>query len=294
MGRGLLGALAGAMAGAAAWAAVAFFLGLEAGFLAVAVGALAGLGMAWGTDRRGRMGAGVLAAVVAMLGIFVGKFMGAHFTAQAWAQEHASYLSGDPAQLGLCVSVMAELSERGVEFSCPTGYSLFPPEVLREVERRWAVMSPSERMEYSTKEAAAIQSGLATMTSVMAFFGSFGVFDLLWFPLAMVGAYKFGSSGSRDEATEGVMMADGAALPGAPTEETARRATRATGPAMGSTGGGATAGPLAGQNQSPTKFVPRTIKVAGYTSDGPVEDQPAGASNGEHESGGEGAARRAA
>ncbi len=288
MGRGLLGALAGAMAGAAAWAAVAFFLGLEAGMLAVAVGALAGLGMAWGTDRRGRMGAGVLAAVVAMLGIFVGKFMGAHFTAQAWAQEHASYLSGDPAQLGLCVSVMAELSERGVEFSCPTGYSLFPPEVLREVERRWAVMSPSERMEYSTKEAAAIQSGLATMTSVMAFFGSFGVFDLLWFPLAMVGAYKFGSPASASDEQE--EASDVSARRSAAREETPRAApTR-----LGTPEAGAAVGPLAGHDGAPKKFVPRTIKVAGYTSDGPVEDQPAGASNGEHESGGEGAARRAA
>ena len=71
---GTLGAIAGAVLGAIGWAAVTASTGYQIGYVAVAVGFLAGYGMrtlGGGRDRAD----GVIAAVVAFLGCVLGDLL---------------------------------------------------------------------------------------------------------------------------------------------------------------------------------------------------------------------------
>jgi uncharacterized membrane protein len=71
---GTLGALVGAVLGAVAWAAVTASTGYQIGYVAVAVGFLAGYGMrtlGGGRDRAD----GVIAAVVALFGCVLGDLL---------------------------------------------------------------------------------------------------------------------------------------------------------------------------------------------------------------------------
>ncbi|MEW6198435.1 MAG: hypothetical protein AB1601_07210 [Planctomycetota bacterium] len=69
---GLLGSLVGALIGAAVWAVVAIATNYQLGIIAWGLGALAGYGMARG-HREGRAGAGITAALVAILGILAAR-----------------------------------------------------------------------------------------------------------------------------------------------------------------------------------------------------------------------------
>ncbi|MGD8453905.1 MAG: hypothetical protein PVJ57_18980 [Phycisphaerae bacterium] len=69
---GLVGSVIGAAAGAAVWAAVAMLSNYELGIIAWLLGGLAGWGMAWG-HHRGRVGAGLTAALIALLGILLAR-----------------------------------------------------------------------------------------------------------------------------------------------------------------------------------------------------------------------------
>jgi hypothetical protein len=83
-----LGGLGGAALGAAGWAAVAIATDYEIGFIAVAVGYLAGLGVKLGA--RGKRGGGLphVAAAAAVLGLLLAKyFVFLHYVAAAARQE---------------------------------------------------------------------------------------------------------------------------------------------------------------------------------------------------------------
>ncbi len=69
---GVLGSMLGALIGAAAWAVVAIATNYQLGIIAWGLGALAGYGMARG-HREGRVGAGIAAALVAVMGILAAR-----------------------------------------------------------------------------------------------------------------------------------------------------------------------------------------------------------------------------
>lgn len=76
---GVIGSAIGGTIGAAIWAAVSYFLHVESGWIAVAVGALAGFGMALGSSATAGITGGVLACVIALLSIAGGKFAAIEF-----------------------------------------------------------------------------------------------------------------------------------------------------------------------------------------------------------------------
>lgn len=71
---GLLGSFVGALIGATVWAVVAIVTNYQLGIIAWGLGALAGYGMVRG-HREARVGAGIVAALVAVLGIVAARAM---------------------------------------------------------------------------------------------------------------------------------------------------------------------------------------------------------------------------
>ncbi|MDX2131789.1 MAG: hypothetical protein SFY69_07040 [Planctomycetota bacterium] len=274
MVRGVLGALAGAGGGAAAWAAVSYFFGLEAGLLAWGLGILAGIGMAWGTEGKGSRGAGVMAALVAVLGIFVGKFVGAHFIAQDWAREMTSAMGEDSGQFALRLQVAQEMEDAGQYMSDAEDGEIFPPEVIAEADRRWRSLSPDEQAALSAEQqpaAETMESGVSIVATVIVFILSFGFFDILWITFAVGSAYRLGRMNSAEREHAAQMAAGGvdlgsSGLPGLGPPVPERMHVPAARPE------GAVSGPLARAEERPvSRHVPRSIKVEGFTATGPVD-----------------------
>lgn len=70
----IIGGLLGAAAGAAIWAAIAYFTEMEVGYVALLVGALAGGGAVLFSGRRRGLLIVIIAILMSLLGIVVGKY----------------------------------------------------------------------------------------------------------------------------------------------------------------------------------------------------------------------------
>jgi hypothetical protein len=73
-GRGVLCSAIGALIGAGVWAGIAIALRVEVGYVAIGLGALAGLGMAFGHEDKDGTLAGITAAAISIVGILAAKF----------------------------------------------------------------------------------------------------------------------------------------------------------------------------------------------------------------------------
>lgn len=76
----LIGGVVGGGIGAAIWAAIAYFAGVEVGWIAWAVGGLAGAGSSIGARGHAGTTTGGLAAAAAVLAILAGKFVAGSLT----------------------------------------------------------------------------------------------------------------------------------------------------------------------------------------------------------------------
>lgn len=102
---GIIGGIIGAAIGGAIWAGVAIVFDYEIGFLAILVGALAGLGVNIGSGKVGGLPYQMIAVVLSVLGIMIGKFVTVYhfvqlnvvqeFGQEAWNEFGYSILSGD-------------------------------------------------------------------------------------------------------------------------------------------------------------------------------------------------------
>ena len=84
----IIGGIIGAAIGGAIWAGVAIIGDVEIGFLAILVGALAGLGVNFGSGRVGGLPYQIIAVILATVGIMIGKYITVfHFVQLGVVQE---------------------------------------------------------------------------------------------------------------------------------------------------------------------------------------------------------------
>lgn len=75
----LVGGLIGAAIGAGIWAAVAYFLDMEVGYVAIIMGFLSGFGAVLLSGGKRGAGIGLIAVVTALAGIATGKYLAVYF-----------------------------------------------------------------------------------------------------------------------------------------------------------------------------------------------------------------------
>lgn len=194
----------GGVIGAGIWGGISYATEYEIGWIAWGIGALIGVltGVAAGGSADVRSGG--IAAVVAILSVAGGKYLATYLVLSKAIEEqppmttdnYISYLADD---------VILSWDESGREYSWPEGVdpeeawveSDYPPDAWAAAEGAWNAMSEDERAEYvayfETPDAMTLTNELFT--------SSFGMWDLLWFGLAVVTAFKLGSGGeSQSEA----------------------------------------------------------------------------------------------
>jgi hypothetical protein len=217
------GAVAG-LVGAAIWAAIGYFTGLEIGWIAWGIGMLVGIGVRLvGSQEiatfdkvqrrmvRSRVGAegpvaGSLAAVLAVISVLAGKYALVHLFLSAPASSLEDFLDDDAMIASIADQIVVERESAGRAVSWPAGVAAdeafekadYPLDVWTEAEGRWSALPVEERENLKRAQAELLGAAFESLEGAQStmFAASFGVFDLLWFGLAAVTAFRLGASAS--------------------------------------------------------------------------------------------------
>jgi hypothetical protein len=192
-GRAIVAGLLAALLGAGIWAAVVKMTEYEVGWVAWGVGALVGFAMSKFTEQRS-VQLGVYAAVLAVLGLAIGKVATVRMMVPSYGRE---IVMENEAILAAAFAIDMRANER---FSAQLSLDLarfgerdsLPPPIqnrmMDEVQARMAAAEPAERERVAAMFANNI---LEEVSLVEQFKASLGLFDLLWFGLAIATAFKF-------------------------------------------------------------------------------------------------------
>ncbi len=217
------GAVAG-LIGAAIWAAIGYFSGLEIGWIAWGIGMLVGIGvrvvgsqevaafdkvqkrMVRSTEGAAGPVAGMVAAVLAVVSVLAGKYALVHLFLSAPATSIEDYLEDDTMISSIADQIVIDHESGGRPVSWPAGVTAeevyeradYPPEIWTEAESRWNAIPPEEKENLKKAQAELIGAAFENMEGAQSsmFLASFGAFDLLWFGLAAVTAFRLGASAS--------------------------------------------------------------------------------------------------
>ncbi|MDH3496774.1 MAG: hypothetical protein OER21_08435 [Gemmatimonadota bacterium] len=191
--RALFAGLAAAIAGGALWAAIVLLTKYEVGYVAWAVGGLVGFVMARATAARGPTPA-LLAAVIATLGLLAGKAVIASVTtsprAVAREVQRDDELMLQAAMFDLHSTetwpepVQARLDELATDDTLPDALWL---DMQTAAATHASNAGPDGRQRIATAYAGRMLSGT---TSFELFRAQFGLWDVLWFGLAVVTAWR--------------------------------------------------------------------------------------------------------
>lgn len=202
--KGLTAGIVAGLAGAFAWALIAYFTGFEIGYLAWGIGALVGAAVGWGT--KGTPTNGVIAVAISIVAIMGGKFMAVQFSIsnemETIDQDIALQMENEEFILSwLAGGIIYEIQEQGNTVQWPAGVDPdeasakedFPPEIWNATETVWAEMTDDEKEEFRGDVKDQINANIqviAAMASKEGFLSSFGLFDAIFFFLAIGTAYK--------------------------------------------------------------------------------------------------------
>lgn len=210
----LIGSVVGGAAGAAIWAAVGFYTGYEVGWIAWAVGVLAGAGAMVGANLLGggpSTGTGVLAAIVALAAVGVGKLTVVELLYQndadlALASEFNNEI------------LMCYVADQVVEHWEAEGYTIdwpelpdnqwyrwreedYPPDLWADTLAYWDEQTPEHQAaarkafrEQHEANVALVEAEYAGLSGENFLSG----FDAIWILLAVGSAFGLGQGG-KDE-----------------------------------------------------------------------------------------------
>ncbi|MCU0689562.1 MAG: hypothetical protein MUE97_07480 [Phycisphaerales bacterium] len=210
---GLIGGLVAMLVGAAVWAAISYYTGYELGFIAWGIGVLVGLGVSLGISRLGGgegapgVVAGVLAVVLALGGIALGKFVTVHFVVERELASRNHTVTESSAVLRLVIELASRQEAQGKTIKWPNdkpreerlAKADFPADMWASVETVWNGYPEDQRrsiVDELQKEYDKSRRARAGQAKAAIFTSSFGAFDLLWVVFAAWSAFKIGSKGS--------------------------------------------------------------------------------------------------
>lgn len=207
MGKALIGGLVAGIFGAAVWVAIGYFLEAEVGYVAWGIGLIVGIGVAVGAETPGA-GTGLLATAIAIGSVVAGKYFVVYFLMQSAMGEVADVSVDDDAVVNQLANEIVEereltMPEFGddVDFESIEDEDFYPPGVWAEAKTKFAELSPEQVAERKDQHRQMIEEITGQLTSAIrdsAFKESFGGFDILWFALAAITAFKVGAGATDD------------------------------------------------------------------------------------------------
>jgi hypothetical protein len=203
---GAIGAAIGGLIGTVIWALVAYFLNVEVGYIAWAIGGLVGFGSAIGT-KGGSPTSAMIAVVITIVSICAGKFVAVYLAMSGAAA--AMTLTTEELTDEFCISLIADeicyaKMDRGERIQWPPGanreapekQSDYPADIWADASSEWTAMNPQERQqakENYVNDANMDLQGMQGQLTLQAFLASFGIIDIIFFVLAVVTAWNLAS-----------------------------------------------------------------------------------------------------
>ena len=209
----------GGLVGAALWAGVAVVTNREIGWIAWLVGFATGLGVRFAAGESEGALPGILAAVLAVLAVFGGKYFAVHLAVEkaigSMGIVAPTSHSDEQAISEIADDLSAQYKQKGKPLVFPaekgqpnaTIRQQYPRDVWDEAQKTWNAKTPPQREEFKKQMAEHAKATVAMFNGAFreemrkkAFEASFTPFDILWFLLAVVTAFKLGSGsfGSSD------------------------------------------------------------------------------------------------
>ena len=197
------GAAAG-LIGAAIWAGVAYATHREVGLVAWGIGALVGLGVRFAAREWEGAAPGAIAAGVALLAVVLGKYAAVSLVVGKELGNIDVLVTDDDMIGSIADDICREREKQGKRLAWPPGMSVenatkaedYPPGVWAEAVKRWNALSPAEKVRQKEGRKQDLSRRLAADVGEVkkhVFWASFGPFDILWFGLAVVTAFRLGS-----------------------------------------------------------------------------------------------------
>lgn len=185
--RALAGGVAGGVIGVVLWASVTYFTGYEIGWVAWLVGVLTGAGASTAIENRGGILVGMLACVIAIGSVGVGKIAMARLEASEAIANIGHNFTDEDAVLHMA---------RTEPQNAASGEDDDDAATLDRAAARWESMSETERDAYRLQAANEVRQEMeanAEAVTVVTLAGSLSPYDLVWIGLAGVSAFKLGS-----------------------------------------------------------------------------------------------------
>jgi len=205
LGRCIIAGILSGTLGAILWGAIVYFTGYEIGWIAWGVGVLVGITIRFASGGADGGALGVAAALIALASIAGGKYFGAYMAVQSTVNEISKQeVTDEQVRVYIADRVVGEMEADGKTLKWPDGMTLedaetqedYPPEVWKDMEERWAGMTPAERTDFRAQLKEHYKGTLRSATASIAgigFMDSFSLWDVLWAFLAVGSAFKIGS-----------------------------------------------------------------------------------------------------
>jgi len=206
--RWILGGILGGAAGVLIWVLVGYFTNYEVGWIAWGVGFLAGLGVRYAAFLSGgeaSFAKGAVAALIACGSIIVAKFL--VFTLMVGGIDSGELRQAandihidDEAMIVTKAHEIAEgMLKQGKAVAWPPGVSLdtatkkrdYPANIWTQAEARWKQLPPEKQREEQRLRMQVMMT-LLNLSDKVQFTNSFTLWDILWFVLAIITAFKVG------------------------------------------------------------------------------------------------------
>ena len=216
MFRWLVGGLVGALMGGAVWVAVGYFANYEVGWIAWGIGLVVGLGVRAGAGEDDGFAPGILAVVIAILAIVASKYLVINMSINREFGDATFAIEADAELMTSRIAdeIVGEYEAKGKEVKWPKAAedddaplaATYPSTIWKEATKRWNAIPPDEQqaqMDQAEAEFNELFEGLLDETkkdiSQTALRESFTPYDILWFVLAAITAFKVGSGLTSDE-----------------------------------------------------------------------------------------------
>ena len=197
--KAFIGGGIGALAGLVVWAILGFAIGNDLGILVIAVGAAVGFGIRFLTKGEQDVGYGVIAVLITIAAVVLGKYVIAELVTQrgvmAAASQAVSFSDDD--MIAREANVLASQRVRaGTPMNWPSGKSLstaklpadYPPDIAQAATAAWNSITDKEskRKEMETQEKN-VKTGMVHAETAERLFREF---QLVEFTLDFAGARR--------------------------------------------------------------------------------------------------------
>lgn len=214
----LIAGLIGAAVGGVVWVVVGHFGNLQVGYIAWGVGLLAGLGVRKVSLGATGPGPGAAALIAAVFVIALSKYVVISLRVDQQLEQFLVQNAQRPSEEDQIATVADEIVEEFEQQNQPIVWPAgdgndeivtaadYPAEIWQTAKDRWQKMSDEEkrrRAEERARVMAQMIQAMAPKFKEQAFLGSFGGYDLLWFGLAAMTAYRVGHGGHDSPGQEG-------------------------------------------------------------------------------------------